>query len=555
MTTNHFPTIWVVMMLVLTGCCSYEDSEFIRNADYLLWLNPDSCIQYIAEHEEDIPTRELSRAELIYQHAYFKITGEIENDSLLTDMTERTQHKADARICGEANYVKGAYFVQIGEFFYATWHLKRAEEMLKNANDVPAVLEGMLYFNLGVASEQSRLFDLAREYFNVSLSYLKQTENALYLSACYHHFAKCCITKESGWAYLDTALYYSYFLPDPFYHMEIETTRFQVCDSHNIDTIKALLDNMLFLCDSCYAYSYAAEIAQYMMIQNDLTTAALYLEKLALDTSVNIWSKEHYYSIKAELLQAQGKKDEAFDLYKELHRQQTEEIQGSAYASTYIISQKYDAEREQELRQKEELKKQRAYLWIAICILICIIFVGYSLFLHKKAMYELQITREQKKRLAIELETNKAVLRAKLNERLQVAKKIHAWGSHHDEKIPKELNILSPMQAAKDLQNWKNFYDDFNLCFDNLLLRMHETYPEMTDSDLQYIALTFLGFDTTDQCFLLGITNRTVWNRRNTLKQHMGISDDRTDDLWIINLIEQQFGLTPNHQPSSPRNA
>lgn len=531
----------VVIVVILASCNPHKESAFLQIADSLLWSNPDSCIVYIAEHLDDTSAKESTRAELIYQHAYFKVTGELENDSILMAMAENSLTRKQLRISGEANYILGAYYVQNGEFFEATLRLKQAERLLSRAAEVPIAMKGMLYFNLGIAAEQSRLYEIAREYGEEAIPYLNQAANPIYLSVCYHMIGKCNTSKDSCLMYLDSALFYAQQAQNTIYYKEAEITRYQIQNEHIGDD--KIVRNMMYLCDSCNLYSYAGQIATILLEHNQYDRASYYLGKLAPDTSVNIWSREQYQVLKAELLHAQGCEGEAFNIYKELHQQQTTEIQSSAYASTYIISQKYDAAREQELRLQETIKKQRAYIWIAFCMLLCILIGGYTYYKYKKGQYELKLGEEEKKRMAQELEAHKAILRTRISERLQVARKIHSWGSHHEEKIPEELNILAPSQAARDVQNWKRFYDEFNLCFDNLLLKLQEKHPNLTDSDLQYIALTFLGFDITDLCFLLGITNRTIWNRRSIVKQHLNLPEGKNQDEWIVKEMPQEFGL------------
>lgn len=554
MQNKQIYVIGAILSIVLTGCSLHSESNIVQTADSLLWSNPDSCVRYIIAIDEAVSDKTENRIETIYQHAYLKLTHEIEDSAKVSALANLPFRKRDYQIIGEANYILGAYHTQKGEFIDATIYLKQAERTLLRTEGVNPLLLGMVYFYLGASSEQARLFSLAKEYYSVSLTYLRKTDNALYLSACYHHLAKSCTDKNVSLIYLDSALFYSYKLSNPFYHKEIETTRYQISGAQDIKTNELLYENMSFLCDSCQSYSYAAEITHHYIHQENYSKASEYLTILALDTAINIWSREQYYVLKAELLHAQGCKDEAFNIYKELHQQQTTEIQSSAYASTYIISQKYDAARERELRLQETVKKQRAYMWIAFSLLLCILIGGYSYYKYKKGQYELKLGEEEKKRMAQELETHKAILRARISERLQVARKIHSWGSHHEEKIPEELNILSPSQAARDVQNWKRFYDEFNLCFDNLLLRLNEKYPDLTDSDLQYIALTFLGFDITDLCFLLGITNRTIWNRRSIVKQHLNLPEGENQDEWIVKEMPQEFGLIEQEMKRKKKN-
>lgn len=286
-------------------------------------------------------------------------------------------------------------------------------------------------------------------------------------------------------------------------------------------------------------------MARLHIEQGRLSEAEQRLQQLAQDTLLDIWNIESYHAIRADLLYHQGKMQDAYIALRQLHKRQTQEIESSAYNRTYIISQKYDAAKEREMRLRETVKKQWAYFGIAIFLLICCLIAAYTLYIYKKGQYELLISQEQQKQLQQELYTNRAVLRTRIAERLEVAKQLHRWSSHLPEPIPDILNILSPKQAASDQENWKRFYHEFNLCYDNILQQLKDTHPDLTDSDLQYIAITYMGFNITDISFLLGIGKRTIWNRRSSIKQHLSLPEETNLDDWITNEMTQPIQRTP----------
>lgn len=195
------------------------------------------------------------------------------------------------------------------------------------------------------------------------------------------------------------------------------------------------------------------------------------------------------------------------------------------------------------MRLQEQVNKQHAYFWIVVVLMICICIGGYTYYIHKKGKLELQLSNEQKKRLEQELESDRAMLRARISERIEITKELYAWCSHHNETMPDILGPLSPRKAANDLQNWKNFYDEFNLCYNNVLAKLKEKHPTLTETDLQYIALTLLQYDTTEMSFLLGIGKQTIWNRRTNVKRHMGMPDDANLNEWIINDMAKEYEM------------
>ena len=53
--------------------------------------------------------------------------------------------------------------------------------------------------------------------------------------------------------------------------------------------------------------------------------------------------------------------------------------------------------------------------------------------------------------------------------------------------------------------------------------------------DIKVISLIILGIDNADICLLLGLAKNTVWNRRNRIKQTIGLDGDTNLDWWLIN--------------------
>ena len=68
-----------------------------------------------------------------------------------------------------------------------------------------------------------------------------------------------------------------------------------------------------------------------------------------------------------------------------------------------------------------------------------------------------------------------------------------------------------------------------------LLARLRSSYPALTESDLRYIALAYLRLDNSDISILLQMQERTLWNRRQRIKNHLGDPTMNLDE-WIAGL-------------------
>lgn len=533
--SHYFIIIWSLFLCL--SCNQRNESSIVRTAEELLWSKPDSCLTYIEGNQKRANSHEKKILELFQLHAQLKTIHFLEDDTTACQLEEYfTAHK-EYRYLGETQYLLGIIYSFQNQSALGTLYLKKADTSYQQAKNVPDELMGMLYIQLGYIALDERLYSLAREYYEKALPYFNRQKYPIYLAEIYMCLADKQENKDVDVAtqYIDSALYYASKSGINTLYKEAEIRKYQYILKKDTNIISRHLE---YLCDSCQYYSYAAELANYKMSKRDFTTATRYIQQLANDTSVNNWSKEQYYLLTAELYQETGHAEKAYHMLRQIYDWQAREIESSAYNRTYIISQKYDAAKEREMRLRETVKKQWAYFGIAIFLLICCLIAAYTLYIYKKGQYELLISQEQQKQLQQELQTNRAVLRTRIAERLEVAKQLHQWSSHQPEPVPDILNILSPKQAASDQENWKRFSHEFNLCYNNILQQLKNEHPDLTDSDLQYIAVTYLGFDITDISFLLGIGKRTIWNRRSIIKQHLALPEETNLDEWIMHEME-----------------
>lgn len=73
---------------------------------------------------------------------------------------------------------------------------------------------------------------------------------------------------------------------------------------------------------------------------------------------------------------------------------------------------------------------------------------------------------------------------------------------------------------------------NFNALYGGLLEHLRTEHPLLTTQDEQVIVLGVLGFSNSDIAFLLNISDRTIWNRRQKIRDRLG--DPQMDlDQWF----------------------
>lgn len=79
---------------------------------------------------------------------------------------------------------------------------------------------------------------------------------------------------------------------------------------------------------------------------------------------------------------------------------------------------------------------------------------------------------------------------------------------------------------------WDEFLTEYDLCHHGLLNKLRAENPKLTDMDMIYLILCSMGYTPHDISLLLDTTDRTVWNRRQLVKEHLD-GDIADLDEWI----------------------
>lgn len=79
---------------------------------------------------------------------------------------------------------------------------------------------------------------------------------------------------------------------------------------------------------------------------------------------------------------------------------------------------------------------------------------------------------------------------------------------------------------------------EFNQTYNGYIPYLQQRYPTLTDIDLQYLVLATLGFDCSDIAYLLNKTDRTIWNRRDIIKNRISDTSLHLEE-WLSRFIDE----------------
>lgn len=151
-----------------------------------------------------------------------------------------------------------------------------------------------------------------------------------------------------------------------------------------------------------------------------------------------------------------------------------------------------------------------------------------------KQEHERKIAQLKLKQLRREIKHKKALLLQNITEHIHLAKRIQQH--KNTEKAPLWLETYLSKYSYSSAKNWNRFLAEFEGIFPNFLQFIRESYPELTESDIQYIILTILGLDNNDISFVLSKTTRTIWNRRDTIKTRLDLKEVSIEE-WLDSLM------------------
>ncbi len=526
--------IAIFTLFICISCSKTSLHPSLIVAEDLLWKNPDSCLTYLSNIDTlHYSSREKMVRALWMEHAKMKVNYGLEEDSTIAKIRDYFEGKKDSRYAGEANYIFGRNLLIRGQQTLSTYYLKQAEEWLSQTKNVRSQLFGAVYYSLALCSEDERLFAIANEYHQQAIPYFIDSKDSTYISCCYRDMARALETDSSKQlAYIDSALAYIGHKQHIAYRLEEEVIKYLFIQKKDTPLVWS---HYHVLCDSFQIKRHASHLINHYLAHNKLDSAYTYLHIFETDTMNSVWSKEHFLYQKAQYQAAIGLKDSAIQTLQALHNWQTTEIENSAYIRAYMVEKRYDVEREQRGKEKIESRRKQTMIWlILIAVTACFIISTILIISHQRQIRQQQEKQQQEERnsfLEKELALKRKHLQQQLQQRIYVSSQLKKHLFKKKELDEASLRALSSTIIFLNREQETQLVNEFEQTYPHFLTELRQSHPKLTDGDCLYIALIALGCSTEDISILLNVSNQTIWNRKGTLRQHLGISENVDD--WL----------------------
>ena len=525
----------VIIIITLLACCSCSrkiviESSELQEAISQVWLDADLAQERLDEIDASkLSEYEKNRYRLTEAHLMLKRELRLPPETNMEALAKYFVSCKDESSASEAYYIQGAYLNWLGQNTQAMQYLKKAESYPS-----VSIIRGMTYYKMGRISESEQLYAIALENYQKALPYLEEAGLPLYLASVYRELGRNT-HDESRNQYFDKALVAARFMGDTILQMDIRYAQL----SANQDNSPELASICQYMCHKAGQKRYAYDLVKYYIRTHKADSARIYLDILAADTTAQIWSEQQYILWHSQYLHLKGKYEDAYESLYELYDTYYREAEEKGRASAFVAAQHYDNEVEKAKNLQLQLDRQRLYIILGAVLVsvLCLVILAILFISHQRAKHLVEKTKNEEEiaNLQNELKIRRESLKRIINQRIELSKNLQeAILSHKkEESIPQWAKDYIDQNIFSTEEQWQGFLKEFEGAYGNILTRLQNTYPRLTSTDLQVIALYILGIDNSDICLLMGATQRTIWSRRMRIKNRIGLGEKESLNKWL----------------------
>jgi len=447
-----------------------------------------------------------------------------------SDVPERLQE-------AEELYRQGITSNNSSQYEASTDYLKQAEEVLVSIPQTAQrdQLLGLTWFRLGNTSESDMLYDIAQSYYRKAIPLLNPDSNAVYLACAYRDIARTMAITGGGqdsvlW-YFSQAEQYARAANSPLLLLDIDAYRYQLCYP---DSVSHRLEVCKQLAEEYGVHTRYSELVELLLAQHETDAAAYYLEQLQpTDSAYTYWFEQSYAYLQSKILRQRGQTDMAYNVLLSLYDRKIEELQRDAGARTYALSLHYDVAREQQ--KTEEAQRERQWqrtisvilvLLLVVVVMLLVVLWRYWQQRRREQAGQLQSLRDkyvQQLQLALE----------RLQQKVNLTKEIELQRMRGNEvEFPKWLQTYRDEQLMMNKESLDELIASIDKALDGAISRLRTAYPELTESDMQFVILSIIGASDNDMSIVLNVQKQTIYHRRQIVRKHVNPDIDDID-AWL----------------------
>lgn len=448
----------------------------------------------------------------------------------------------------EELYQQGISSNNNSQYESSTVYLKQTEEALLSIQPSAVSnqqwerrneLLGLTWFRLGNTSESDMLYDIAQSYYRKAIPMLNPDSNALYLACAYRDVARTIVitggNKDSALWYFHQAEAFAQAAHSEILQLDIDAYRYQLCYpdsvSHRLAVCKQLAEE--FGVPTRYS-----EIVEMLLAQHATDSAAYYLERLRpKDSAYTYWFEQSYAYLYSKVLRQRHQTDRAYSVLLDLYDRKIDELQRDAGARTYALTLHYDVSRERLLAESERLKAKGQRTISAILILLLAVVVVLLVVLwqywqqrrHEQAMQLESLRDKYVQQLQLALE--------RLQQKVNLTREMELQRMRGNEvEFPKWLQTYRDEKLVMSKESLDELIASIDKALDGAISRLQAEYPNLTESDMQFVILSIIGASDNDMSIVLNVQKHTIYHRRQIVRKHVDPDIDDID-VWLRDYV------------------
>ncbi len=313
------------------------------------------------------------------------------------------------------------------------------------------------------------------------------------------------------------------------------------------DTAQIVLHSK-YLVDTLHFLLPASCLTIYYLNRNNIDSAAYYLEIFKQDT-LNKYNTRRELDLRDYLTgryyQTLGNTDTSTIIFKQLYDDLFDAVDANEKTRTYTVSRKYDVEKERSERLQAELEKKSLMIVLIIIGASLVTLVLFFLVYGEKNKRKQDQLAAQNTLLRKEIEIKRESLRKGLLQRIELSKQVEIKRMNQAEQdenaidMPAWVRTFLSSQLLTSNKNTQVLQEEFNTVYHNMLTMLQADYPNITRADITMCVLITLQIPISDVCILMHLPKQTVWNRRNRIKEHIGLGSNDDLERWLNNYAIQ----------------
>ena len=190
-----------------------------------------------------------------------------------------------------------------------------------------------------------------------------------------------------------------------------------------------------------------------------------------------------------------------------------------------------------------EAEKSRRNIWIIVIAFIAAVSaIGIALFIRfRRRLAKRNMEVEELSMMIEERSERNLELREKVNalykSRLDTLNMLcNGYFDNSDSEKMRDVfykDVEKQILALRDSKSVEALEDIVNEYLDNTMMRVREQLPDLTISDLKFLAYIYAGFSPRAVCIFMNIKIKTFYNRRNLLKERILASDAPDKEYFV----------------------